>query len=155
MKTVLTRLPAFVCLISITFFFFIQAFSSYQVHLMDPFRYIGYTWVLPFINYHPSQIITTNGTNAPPPVCLKGANYFWIKIRGFVCGLTLVQHGTLLNNPDEWRGSSGVHRVKRWTLRPPRSKEITVCPRSSYSFYIVSYYIIWVTTSWTYSSYFF
>ena len=28
----------------------------------------------------------------------------------------------------------------------------TVCPRSSDPFYIVSYYIIWVTTSWTYSS---
>ena len=27
----------------------------------------------------------------------------------------------------------------------------TVCPRSSDPFYIVSYYIKWVTTSWTYS----
>ena len=27
----------------------------------------------------------------------------------------------------------------------------TVCPRSSYSFYIVSYYTNWVNTSWTYS----
>ena len=26
----------------------------------------------------------------------------------------------------------------------------TVCPRSSYPFYIVSYYINWVTTSWIY-----
>ena len=26
----------------------------------------------------------------------------------------------------------------------------TVCPGSSYPFYIVSYYIKWVTTSWTY-----
>ena len=25
----------------------------------------------------------------------------------------------------------------------------TVCPRSSYPFYVVSYYIKWVTTSWT------
>ena len=30
---------------------------------------------------------------------------------------------------------------------------VTVCPRSSYTFYIVSYYIKWVTTSWTYSIY--
>ena len=29
--------------------------------------------------------------------------------------------------------------------------EHTVCLRSSYSFYIVSYYIKWVATSWTYS----
>ena len=30
--------------------------------------------------------------------------------------------------------------------------EYTVCPRSSDSFYVVTYYIKWVTTSWTYSS---
>ena len=29
----------------------------------------------------------------------------------------------------------------------------TVCPRSSDPFYIVTYYIKWVTTSWTYSIY--
>ena len=29
----------------------------------------------------------------------------------------------------------------------------TVCPRSSDPFYIVGYYIKWVTTSWTYSTY--
>mgnify|MGYP007023201260 CR=1 FL=1 len=28
----------------------------------------------------------------------------------------------------------------------------TVCPRSSYPFYLVSYYMKWVTTSWTFSS---
>ena len=28
----------------------------------------------------------------------------------------------------------------------------TVCPRSSDPFYIVGYYITWVTTSWTYST---
>ena len=28
---------------------------------------------------------------------------------------------------------------------------ITICPRSSDPFYIVSYYIKWVTTSWTHS----
>ena len=27
-------------------------------------------------------------------------------------------------------------------------KIFTMCPRSSYQFYIVTYYIIWVTTSW-------
>ena len=30
-------------------------------------------------------------------------------------------------------------------------KYYTVCPRSSDPFYIVSYYIKWVTTSWTHS----
>ena len=29
--------------------------------------------------------------------------------------------------------------------------QYTLCPRSSYPFYIVSYYVKWVTTSWTYS----
>ena len=29
----------------------------------------------------------------------------------------------------------------------------TVCPRSNYQFYIVSYYINWVSTSWTYSTF--
>ena len=29
----------------------------------------------------------------------------------------------------------------------------TVCPGSSYPFYIVSYYIKWVTLSWTHSTY--
>ena len=28
----------------------------------------------------------------------------------------------------------------------------TVCPGSSYPFYIVTYYIKWVTTSWTHST---
>ena len=28
----------------------------------------------------------------------------------------------------------------------------TVCPRSSNQFYVASYYIIWVTTFWTYST---
>ena len=28
----------------------------------------------------------------------------------------------------------------------------TVCPRSSAPFYVITYYIKWVTTSWTYSN---
>ena len=32
-------------------------------------------------------------------------------------------------------------------------KRYTVCPRSSDPFYIVTYYLIWVTTSWTGSKY--
>ena len=32
---------------------------------------------------------------------------------------------------------------------------VTVCPGSSGPFYLVSYYIKWVTTSWTYCSYLF
>ena len=32
-----------------------------------------------------------------------------------------------------------------------RSVSYTVCPGSSDPFYIVTYYIKWVTTSWTYS----
>ena len=32
------------------------------------------------------------------------------------------------------------------------SKNATMCPRSSDPFYIVSYYIKWVTTAWTHSS---
>ena len=31
--------------------------------------------------------------------------------------------------------------------------EYTVCPGSSYSFYIITYYIKWVTTSWKYCRY--
>ena len=31
---------------------------------------------------------------------------------------------------------------------------LTICPRSSDPFYIASYYIKWVTTSWTHSIYF-
>ena len=30
---------------------------------------------------------------------------------------------------------------------------ITVCPGSSDPFYVVTYYIKWVTTSWTYGTY--
>ena len=33
--------------------------------------------------------------------------------------------------------------------RRRRKKEITICPRSSGPFYIASYYIKWVTSSWT------
>ena len=43
-----------------------------------------------------------------------------------------------------------------WTYTPLRKCktycDITVCPGSSYPFYIVSYYIKWVTTSWAHST---
>ena len=40
----------------------------------------------------------------------------------------------------------------RQRLQPPASTQVsTVCPRSSDPFHIVSYYINWVTSSWTYS----
>ena len=53
-----------------------------------------------------------------------------------------------------------LHAVRRSVrlLEPldPKSRKAmvctvhTMCPRSSYPFYIVTYYIKWVTTSWTY-----
>ena len=46
---------------------------------------------------------------------------------------------------------------ERWFLEkivsnknPWRNEGYTVCPRSSDPFYVVTYYINWVTTSWTY-----
>ena len=36
-----------------------------------------------------------------------------------------------------------------------RTDQNTVCPGSSDPFYIVSYYIKWVTNSWTHSTYLF
>ena len=39
-----------------------------------------------------------------------------------------------------------------YMLRVFFSHKYTICPRSSDSFYIISYYIKWVTASWTYSS---
>ena len=35
------------------------------------------------------------------------------------------------------------------SFRPTSVQGYTVCPRSSDPFYIISYYIKWVTTSWT------
>ena len=32
------------------------------------------------------------------------------------------------------------------------SRKVTVCPKSSDPFHIISYYIKWVTTSWTHST---
>ena len=40
-----------------------------------------------------------------------------------------------------------IFEEKNWICDCSRS---TVCPRSSDPFYVVSYYINWVTTSWTY-----
>ena len=40
--------------------------------------------------------------------------------------------------------------VKKYLMRHPSLS--TVCPRSSDPFYLVGYYIKWVTTSWTYSN---
>ena len=34
-------------------------------------------------------------------------------------------------------------------LEKSNDMDLTVCPRSSESFYIVTYYMKWVTTSWT------
>ena len=43
-------------------------------------------------------------------------------------------------------GNTHRHRLDGWTILYD-----TVCPRSSDPFYIVTYYIKWVTTSWTHS----
>ena len=39
----------------------------------------------------------------------------------------------------------------RWLIGQCCAPAVTVCPRSSDPFYIVSYYINWVNTSWTHS----
>ena len=47
------------------------------------------------------------------------------------------------------------HRRRSGSVSPVRDSEIkqyTVRPKSSDPFYIVSYYIKWVTTSWTHST---
>ena len=55
----------------------------------------------------------------------------------------------------------GNSRIRRSGLNPDSSPDGhhtnidgTVCPGSSDPFYIVTYYIKWVTISWTHSSYF-
>ena len=45
-----------------------------------------------------------------------------------------------------------IGRLKKKSDDPIRKIVNTICPRSSYPFYIVSYYIKWVTTSWTHST---
>ena len=42
--------------------------------------------------------------------------------------------------------------LKKYFIISLRIQQNTMCPRSSDPFYIVSYYIKWVTTSWTHSS---
>ena len=39
-----------------------------------------------------------------------------------------------------------------WNCLAPRKKTLTVCPGNSDPFNLVSYYIKWVTTSWTHSN---
>ena len=41
--------------------------------------------------------------------------------------------------------------IKKYSLHHHLSRKIrlTVCPRSSYPFYIITYNIKWVTSSWT------
>ena len=41
----------------------------------------------------------------------------------------------------------------KFILKQMQYLSCSVCPRSSYPFYITTYYIKWVTTSWTHSSY--
>ena len=48
----------------------------------------------------------------------------------------------------ERRGQDEGSEVLRPRRQSPQTQG-TVCPRSSDPFYIVSYYIKWVTTSWT------
>ena len=43
--------------------------------------------------------------------------------------------------------------LNNWTQKVINKKKYTICPRSSDPFYKVTYYIKWVTTSWTYSIY--
>ena len=45
---------------------------------------------------------------------------------------------------------SSIDARKLWVIE--FRIKCTVCPRSSDPFCIVTYYIIWVTTSWTYST---
>ena len=49
------------------------------------------------------------------------------------------------------QGQDGCKSALLHFLVPP--SRCTVCPRSSGPLYIGSYYINWVTTSWTYSMY--
>ena len=41
-------------------------------------------------------------------------------------------------------------RIK--AINSGRKSRLILCPRSSYTIYIVSYYYKWVTTSWTHST---
>ena len=69
------------------------------------------------------------------------------KFRGLIfCMLNRINKG--IQNQAELslkrKAENGVSQI----VRKVRD---TVCPRSSDPFYIVGYYIKWVTTSWTYS----
>ena len=49
-------------------------------------------------------------------------------------------------------GSNQAQTIFNHTHQGTACTEHTACPRSSDPFYIVSYYMEWVTTSWTHSS---
>ena len=46
----------------------------------------------------------------------------------------------------------GLEQTSRSSTNIGEESKVTICPRSSDPFYIVSYYIKLVTTSWTYSA---
>ena len=50
-----------------------------------------------------------------------------------------------------WRVGAVRHSLLGETPICKKYHAFTVCPRSSYPFYIASYFMNWVTTSWTYS----
>ena len=52
----------------------------------------------------------------------------------------------------KWVTTSWTYSSRDVKVKWRREEGTTVCPRSSYRFYRVTYYMKWVATSWTYSS---
>ena len=71
---------------------------------------------------------------------LREKLFLWLPL-GVKVPLTLI---TRVAEPDILVGS-GIS----WYLKSGKKNVTTVCPGSSDPFYIVSYYIKWVITSWT------
>ena len=56
-----------------------------------------------------------------------------------------------LEKPQKLSHLQAVHEESEKEIKTPEILIDTVCPRSLYPIYIVSYYMKWVKTSWTYS----
>ena len=54
-----------------------------------------------------------------------------------------------------WKNMKGLLTRTVFTPETTYVRRTTVCPKGSDPFYVVSYYIEWVTTSWTYSMIFY
>ena len=124
-----------------TFYLFYAIFSVFP-SLFFLFSYIFFI-LFPSCQFKPLNVLTERDHNG---IGIEvNLTFYWY--------LTSLQMGfnSLLLFRERCFDSSQMFGL--WCESPSQKSRGTICPTSSDPYYIVTYYIEWVTTSWTHSMY--